>query len=498
MGSGKKVVSGVVWTMLLNVVNAVYGFISVPILINYFGKSEYGLIGLAMSINVYLRLLDMGFNSTNVRFFSAWLAEKKYDKVRKAFQTSLCFYGVIGLLNAGALLVLSIFSDSIFNVDVAQGIILKRLICILCFTAFFSWVMSCFDQMVKATENVAYIQKCTLFTKLLMIVILFVTVYGKLSIEMYFMLSCAATLMVIPFYIRKIRKETSFVSFSPKVDWQTFREMLPYSLNIFSFGIFQFSFYNLRPMFLGMQGTVESVADFKILNGIAGMVSMFGGAFIGALLPSASRVVAKQNKDAYYRVAYSGTRYVSIIMSFGCFGIMSVAPELLTVYVGKDYLYLVPWLYLWMLPLLLTHNQAISSLILAGSDIRAITYNTTVSAVLGLLVTWFAIPVYQVGGTVIGYVVYLLLQILFYYFYYWPKKMFIDSSKVFFSCFAPYAAIGGVALLAVSFVNVSDIILWNGMAKGLLFAALFAIATWFVMPKEEKTYSIELVRKKKN
>ena len=98
--------------------------------------------------------------------------------------------------------------------------------------------------MVKATENVAYIQKCTLFTKLLMIVILFVTVYGKLSIEMYFMLSCAATLMVIPFYIRKIRKETSFVSFSPKVDWQTFREMLPYSLNIFSFGIFQFSFYN--------------------------------------------------------------------------------------------------------------------------------------------------------------------------------------------------------------------------------------------------------------
>ena len=86
MGSGKKVVSGVIWTMAVNVVNAVYGFISVPILIDYFGKAEYGLIGLAMSINVYLRLLDMGFNSTNVRFFSAWLAEKKYEKVHKAFQ----------------------------------------------------------------------------------------------------------------------------------------------------------------------------------------------------------------------------------------------------------------------------------------------------------------------------------------------------------------------------------------------------------------------------
>ena len=35
MGSGKKVVSGVVWTLAANVVNAVYGFISVPILSRY-------------------------------------------------------------------------------------------------------------------------------------------------------------------------------------------------------------------------------------------------------------------------------------------------------------------------------------------------------------------------------------------------------------------------------------------------------------------------------
>ena len=327
MGSGKKVISGVMWTMAVNVVNAVYGFISVPILINYFGKSEYGLIGLAMSINVYLRLLDMGFNSTNVRFFSAWLAEKKYEKVCKAFQTSLGFYGFIGLINAGVLFALSLFSDSVFNVDAAQDVILKRLIYILCFTAFFSWVMSCFDQMVKATENVAYTQKCTLLSKLMLIAVLFGTVYGGLSIEMYFALSCSVALIVIPLYIRKIRKESSFVSFLPKIDWATFREMLPYCLNIFSFSIFQFSFYNLRPMFLGMQGTVESVADFRILNGIAGVVSMFGSVFIGALLPSTSRVVARQNKEAYYRVAYSGTRYVSIIMSFGCIYTTSCCPR---------------------------------------------------------------------------------------------------------------------------------------------------------------------------
>ena len=89
MGSSQKIVSGVLWSTLFNIVNAVYSFVAVPILIGYFGKSQYGLIGLAMSINVYMRLMDMGFNSTNVRFFSTWLAEHNLDKVRKAFQTSL-------------------------------------------------------------------------------------------------------------------------------------------------------------------------------------------------------------------------------------------------------------------------------------------------------------------------------------------------------------------------------------------------------------------------
>ncbi len=62
MGSTKKIINGAIWTTLMNVVNSLYGFIAIPILINFFGKEQYGLIGLAMSINVYMNLMDMGFN----------------------------------------------------------------------------------------------------------------------------------------------------------------------------------------------------------------------------------------------------------------------------------------------------------------------------------------------------------------------------------------------------------------------------------------------------
>ena len=172
MGSSKKIISGVIWSTIVNVVNAVYGFIAVPILINHFGKAEYGLIGLAMSVNVYMNLMDMGFNSTNVRFFSTWLAQNKHEQLLKGFQTSLSFYSVIGLINAVVLLVVAYFSNEIFNVTPFQDVILKHLFYILAVSAFCQWFSSCFDQIIKATENVAWIQKRTLVTKILMIIVL--------------------------------------------------------------------------------------------------------------------------------------------------------------------------------------------------------------------------------------------------------------------------------------------------------------------------------------
>lgn len=496
MGSSKKIISGVIWSTIVNVVNAVYGFIAVPILINHFGKAEYGLIGLAMSVNVYMNLMDMGFNSTNVRFFSTWLAQNKHEQLLKGFQTSLSFYSVIGLINAVVLLVVAYFSNEIFNVTPFQDVILKHLFYILAVSAFCQWFSSCFDQIIKATENVAWIQKRTLVTKILMIIALMATVMLDFSIELYFILTCLAQLAIVPMSIGMIKKQIPYISFFPKWDKQAFREMLPYCMNIFSFSLFQFSFYNLRPVFLGMQGTAESVADYRILNGIIGIVTMLGGAFIGILLPSTAKVVANHDKDAFYRVAYDGTKYISILICFCSFGMMSVGSEILTLYVGKSYLYLIPWFNLWLICTLGTHNQAISSLILAGDDIRAISYSSVVASIIGLILSWLLIPKYQIGGVCIAFAAYTMIQMLFYYVYYWPKKMNIKSSKVFFKCFIPYVLLGFIIYALVQFFRITDNSFLKFFIKGSIFALLYWMVSLFLLSKKERMYIMNIFKRK--
>lgn len=496
MGSSQKIAKGVFWTTLVNIVNGIYGFISVPILIAYFGKSDYGLIGLAISINVYLSLMDIGLNSTNVRFFSNWITKQEYSQVNKLFQTSLSFYGTIGLINALILVLMSFFSQQIFHLDAEQSIIIKHLFYILAISAFISWFTSCFDQLIRANEYVGWTQKVTLLPKAVQLIVLVLTVTCRFSIELYYALTVFAMFLVIPFCIYKIKQICPYVSFRLNFDKPTFKEILPYSLNIFSFGIFQFSINNLRPVFLGMQGSIESVADYRILNGIISIVFMLGGAFMGVILPSASKVVASGDKKAQNKIAYSGTKYVTIALCFCCFGVISVCTELLTLYVGAEYLYLTNWLILWLLIVVLGHNQAISSLILAGTDIRAITYNTMVASVIGLLVCWFTIPYFQIGGTVIAYGIYSILQILFYYLYYWPRIMRINSKKVFMESFFPYVFLGGIISLVCIYINFNINIWYTFFIKGFLFTIFYMGVVVLLMKKEDKEFFMKILDKR--
>lgn len=495
MGSSKQIATGVVWTVILNIINGVYGFISVPILIAYFGKSDYGLIGLAMSVNVYLRLMDLGFNSTNVRFFSNWLEKKDYHKVNLLFQTSLSFYGVIGFLNALILFIISFFSDSIFNLNLEQDIIVKHLFYILSISAFISWFTSCFEQLISANEQVGWVKRLTILPKLLQIIVLVLTVTLHFNIEEYYALTTFSMFALIPFLVRKIKLLCPFISFKPNFDKSIFKEILSYSINIFSFGIFQFSLNYLRPVFLGIESTPESITDYRVLNGVIGIVLSLGGAFMGVVLPSASKVVASGDMNAQHRIAYKGTKYISITLCFCCFGMISIVPELLLVYVGKEYLYLTFWLDLWLLATLAAHNQAISGLILAGSDIRAITYSTLVASVVGLLLCWFLIPFFDVGGTVIAYIAYCLVQILFYYCYYWPKVMNINSKRIFLQSFAPFVVIGTIISVVLRYVTFTLGVWPSLLIKGGAFSILYFMSIISILDQEDKRYFIGLIKK---
>src|SRR5680860_90360 len=98
--SVKRVFSGSAWGIFAKILDAGAKFITIPLLVGYYGKVDYGLIALAFSLNGYLRLMDLGMNIGSVRFFSMWVAKEEWVKIKKVSRSSIVFYGTIGLINS--------------------------------------------------------------------------------------------------------------------------------------------------------------------------------------------------------------------------------------------------------------------------------------------------------------------------------------------------------------------------------------------------------------
>lgn len=498
MNSIQKIANGVGWSTAALFAQAVYGFISVPLLLHYFGNQQYGIIGLANSINFYMQIMDLGLNSTNVRFFSAWLAEENYEKTRRLFQTNMGMYSVIAAINLAAILIIAFFSGSIFNLDVAEDATLKTLLTIVAFSGIVNWFCACMDQLIAGTENVAWLKKRALLTKSIQFCILFSTIYFHLSISLFFLLSSFVLIFAIPLSVWKIRKVAPYASFVPKIDKPVLKEIFPYFISIFSYSIFQYSFDNLRVVMLGMQGTLESITDYRIMNGMVSVVLTVGGIFLSVLLPTTSRIVAKKNQNAIENVTYAGSKYISIILCFCSFGMMSIGKEMITLYVGESYVHLLPWFCLWLFCVLNMHTTVISSIILAGTKIKGIAGCIIFCSCLGLVLTWVLIPSFQVGGTVLALCVYVVCELLFYYVWYWPKKLNVRSGYIFFRLFLPYVLIGAVlAWLVNQYIGPFSSIWLAFLVKGASFAATYAFACVLLMTSRDWQFFRTVMKREK-
>lgn len=501
MSSSKKIFSGIIWTSLGNLINACYSFFSVPLLLVHFGKNEYGLIGLAISVNVYLKLMDMGFASGNVKFFSMWLAKNDMDSVRKLFQSSIVFYGIIGLVNAFILYILSIYSQQIFSLNSVQASLLKNMLYILMISAFFGWLSSLLDQFLRANEVIGWEQRLMIFVRLLQVGILLATIHFNYGIGLFFSLTTLSSLLIIPFIVWKIRKLRLEISFTPKYHHAVFRQVLPYCLSIFSFGIFQFSAIYLRPIILSVQANISTVADYRIIEGFANLVLLIGASFTAVILPAASKAITLGDSKKIEKIAYDATKYITIFVSFVVFGFIIVSNLLIDLYVGNRYSYLTIWLNIWIFTLLGTHTAALASLVLSENNLRPIVIMSAISTIISLLLGWYLTPIFQVGGVVIGYFVYIVFQISFYYFYYYPKVMKLDSRKIFIKSFFIPSLLLGIVALVSNFL--SSLVIINSpylrlFAVGGIYSFLSLLVIVFIaLNFEDKKFIIGIIRLKK-
>lgn len=499
MGKSKKIISGLAWTVIQNVVSILYGLVSVPYLINYFGKEEYGLIGIALSVNAYVQILDMGMNNANVKFFSEYLGKGELDNYQKYFSLTYLLYIIIGVINTIVLIIVSLYSDIIFRVTIEQAETLRNLLWILALNATFSWISVCFDQLLRAQEYIDWIIKRSTLLKVLQFLVLAIVIVGHYSIEVYFFCYVFLATVILPLTIIKTRKVQPWLEIRSYFDIVTFKTVMPYIMNIFSFGIFQFLASSSRPLFLGSISGPSSVAEYQVMLTITSVITIFTGAFTQVLLPFVTKLVVMNDRTNLERVVFQGSKYVNIFLTLLVFSILSSCMPLLHLYVGDSFVGISEWLTLWLLMLLLSHRNVMTSLVFSQKNLRIVSLMGCLATSIAITLYCILIPQYGVGGVVIGYFVHDLIHTLFYYTYYFPKVLKFNTVPFLIKSIIP---IWFMAFVLVFLINTSTReFIMNDIAHVIInistFFLVFVCFIWFVcLNKEDKIVLISLISRK--
>ncbi|PPL03472.1 lipopolysaccharide biosynthesis protein [Parapedobacter indicus] len=499
-----RIFSGSLWGILAKILDALAKFITIPMLVGFYGKADYGLIALAFSLNAYLRLMDLGFNVGAVRYFSMWTAASEWGKIGNVSRSSIVFYGVVGLLNAIVFLFMSAYGAQLFNLTDAQEPLYRQIMYILAFSTVLSWLSSVVIQLLSAKDELGYVNRITVISSVLNFVVALLAIQLQWSLIVYFIGYTLTTLIPIPFYIARLRvfPISRGTLLAPRWHGSAFREILNYSLAIFVMGLFQLTANNLRPLLLGkFADGMEVLTDYRVIQTIAMLIVAFGGVFMQVLLPSASKAYAEGNQQRIERMIFEATKYISIFLAFVVFALILNADEILRLYMGAGYSNLSLWLSLWLLTVLLSmHNTPVASLVLSTGKTRFLVYSSAVACIVSLPITVIFADTLQVGAAVIGYLAYMVLQIGFFYSYYIPKVLKLDGFRLFTRAFLPAVAGGVLALFigryagqALPITGGYGMVIANSVIFGLIYVLYLFV---FVVRRVDIRYLKETLMRK--
>lgn len=439
------------WSTLAKVLNAILGFISIPLLLGLYGKAEYGILSIATACNGYMHLLDLGMNTGAIKFFSQWIAEGKMDVIDKVARTNISFYLLIGCINIVGLITLALWGENLFSITHLQFLQLRTCLFIIALFSVFSWITTVFNQLLVSNKQIAFTMQMQCLQTVLKMLLIFVVLWFNLSLSIYFFfLTFILASLLIP-YAYKSYRSNLISSFFPANYWLDFKIVITFSLSIFALSLFQMTATQSRPILLSMfaPNAASVVAEFRIIEVIPMFIIMVGLTFSSIFLPKASELVTRKVHMEIENFAYRWTRLTSILANILCIPFVLSSKDILAAYVGDEYSSLSVWLSIWCITALIQiHTTPGNSLILACGKTKLLVLTSAVACLISMLINIAFCKYIGVGSAVIGYFVYVLIVISMNYIAYYRKILCLNNLKIALSFIIP-TIIGFIVLCII-------------------------------------------------
>lgn len=278
------------------VLHALIGFLYVPILLYYIGKSEYGLYQLIGSFIAYFSIMDFGLTAAVVRFYTKYKALNDKVNMENILAISLRCYGVITILlfvagyfcyvNLDKFFAHSMTADEISSAENLFLLLLLNIV-ITISTMIFRAVINAHEKFLflKGLETVQLVLQPIL---IILVLQKYPSAFTVALVQTILNIGLIVSRMYYCFFRLKIT--IKFHHWDKKL----FKEFKKLALSVFAVTLIDQVFFKTNQVILGIISGTSAVAVYSIASLIYMNYMALSLAISGVYLPHITEMIAKR------------------------------------------------------------------------------------------------------------------------------------------------------------------------------------------------------------
>lgn len=331
---------GILISYLNIILHAVIGFIYVPLLLHYIGKSEYGLYQLIGSFIAYFSIMDFGLTAAVVRFYAKYKAINDKVGMENILAVAARGYGIIALILFVAGVICYINLDVIFaaSMTTTELITAKTLFLLLLFNIVITLTTMMFRAVINANERFLFLKGTETLQMVLqpVLVVLILQQYPSavaVAIVQTFLNICLIIARVYYCFIKlKIKIKFHYL------DKQLLNDIKKLALSVFVVVLIDQVFFKTNQIILGVVSGTAAVAVYSISSLIYMNYMALSTAISGVYLPHVTELVAKNEpvkklSDLFIKIG----RYQYYLLALVASGFIIFGRDFINIWAGKDF-----------------------------------------------------------------------------------------------------------------------------------------------------------------
>ena len=318
----------------------VVSIIYTPIMLRLLGQSEFGLYNLVASVVAYLGVLNFGFGSAYMRYYSRYKVQDEREKIATLNGMFFIIFSIIGMIAVIAGTVLAMNTEVIFGSELTSTELsrAKILMMILVINMAISFPNIVFTSHITANEKFVF-QKLVQMIKTIAnpFVVLPLLILGYGSVGMVIattFLNITIEIINAVYCINKLKMKFSFRGF----DLKLMREMTVFSSFIFINLLIDQINWNVDKFILGrFHGTV-SVAVYGLAAQLNTYYLSISTAISSVFIPRVHRLVANPGNNNELTILFTRIGRIQFIMlSLISSGLIFFGRPFFNMWAGENY-----------------------------------------------------------------------------------------------------------------------------------------------------------------